>query len=200
MPSVSEALCPIFAPFGTHPPLAMLAAPFASEGGGILAQSRRRRSAAGMPWRVASYSAIAVVRRNPRRVGAASAAMRFANELAHSIMRGQKRKPWTPASRRSRRRPAAPGWVSRAKRAAPEGAACSMPSSAAGFRRRRKKGSETPCMPLAVCLDLQVSGTENLRPVLEFSQVSCLPVRICRHPARRISLWISGVKLGPPTG
>jgi len=85
----------------------------------------------------------------------ASAAMRFANELAHTIMRGQKRKPWTPASR---------------------------------------------SMPLAVCLDLQVSGTENLRPVLGFSQVSCLPVRICRHPARRISLWISGVKLGPPTG
>jgi hypothetical protein len=65
MPSVSEAFCPIFAPFGTHPPLATLAAPFASEGGGILAQSRRRRSAAGMPWRVASYSAIAILRRIP---------------------------------------------------------------------------------------------------------------------------------------
>jgi hypothetical protein len=68
---------------------------------------------------------------------------------------------------RSRRRPAAPGWVSRGqargrlrfwrsqrsgrakpspvKRAAPEGACADcMPSSAAGFRRRRKKGSETP--------------------------------------------------------
>jgi hypothetical protein len=44
----------------------------------------------------------------------------------------------------SRRRPAAPGWVSRAKRAVPEGAcAHGMPSSAAGFCRRQKKGSET---------------------------------------------------------
>ena len=41
MPSVSEALCPIFAPFGTHPPLASLAAPFAGEGGGILAHLAR---------------------------------------------------------------------------------------------------------------------------------------------------------------
>jgi hypothetical protein len=33
MPSVSEAFCPMLVPFGTHPPLATLAAPFASEGG-----------------------------------------------------------------------------------------------------------------------------------------------------------------------
>jgi DNA-binding MarR family transcriptional regulator len=45
----------------------------------------------------------------------------------------------------SRRRPADPGWVSRAKRAVPEGSsACIMPSSAAAFRRRREQGSETP--------------------------------------------------------
>jgi hypothetical protein len=47
----------------------------------------------------------------------------------------------------SRRRPAGPGWVSRATRAVPEGlCAHCMLSSKAAFRRSREQGSETPLM------------------------------------------------------
>jgi hypothetical protein len=72
MPSVSEVFCPIFAPFGTHPPLASLAAPFASEGGRILAQSRSQSHGnAALYWQYAERRHGDITVNNNRLIGIA---------------------------------------------------------------------------------------------------------------------------------